>query len=126
MHHGERPLDVLADYLEAEPHDAVLLTFNPAMLSAVRQRLSVPVRALPPTFFRYPAAERVPQPRLELLHVGSLGPHYPRRRELVTALKARGGCRFAMPPPQAQRRPLPSTSSTPWCSMCPSTTCPLL
>jgi len=81
-------------YLEAEPHDAVLLTFNPAMLTAVQQRLSVPVRALPPTFFRYPVAERVPQPRLELLHVGSLGPHHPRRRELVTALQARGRVPF--------------------------------
>jgi hypothetical protein len=94
LHHGERPLDVLAAYLEAEPHDAVLLTFNPAMLSAVRQRLNVPVRSLPPTFFRYPAAERVAQPRLELLHVGSLGPHHPRRRELVTALRARGRVPF--------------------------------
>jgi hypothetical protein len=94
MHHGERPLDVLAAYLEAEPHDAVLLTFNPAMLSALRQRLSVPVRALPPTFFPYPAAQRVAQPRLELLHVGSLGPHHPRRRELVTALQARGRVPF--------------------------------
>jgi hypothetical protein len=94
LHHGERPLDALAAYLEAEPHDAVLLTFNPAMLSAVRQRLRVPVRALPPTFFRYPAAERVPQPRLELLHVGSLGPHHPRRRELVRALQARGRVPF--------------------------------
>jgi hypothetical protein len=52
------------------------------------------VRALPPTFFRYPAAERVPQPRLELLHVGSLGPHHPRRRELVRALQARGRVPF--------------------------------
>jgi hypothetical protein len=52
LHHGECPLDVLESYLEAEPHDAVLLTFNPAMLSAVQHRPSVPVRALPPTFFR--------------------------------------------------------------------------
>ena len=89
LHHGERPLDVLAAYLEAEHHDAVLLAFNPAMLSAVRKRLSVPVRALPPTFFRYPAAARVAQPRLKLLHVGSIGPHHPRRRELVAALQAR-------------------------------------
>jgi len=51
LHHGESPLDVLAAYLEAEPHDAVLLSFNPALLAAVRQRLSTPVRALPPTFF---------------------------------------------------------------------------
>jgi hypothetical protein len=94
LHHGERPLDGLAAYLEVEPHDAVLLTFNPALLSDVRQRLSVPVRALPPTFFRYPAADRVAQPRLELLHVGSLGPHHPRRRELVTALQARGRVPF--------------------------------
>jgi hypothetical protein len=94
LHHGECPLDVLAAYLEAEPHDAVLLTFNPAMLSTVRLRLRVPVRALPPTFFRYPAAEREAQPRLELLHVGSLGPHHPRRRELVTALQARGRVPF--------------------------------
>jgi len=30
------------------------------------------------------------QPRRELLHVGILGPHHPRRRELVTALQSRG------------------------------------
>ena len=97
LHHGERPLDVLAAYLDVEPHDGVLLSFNPAMLGAVRQRLRVPVRALPPTFFRYPAAERVAQPRLELLHVGSLGPHHPRRRELVLALQARGVRRYRKP-----------------------------
>ena len=34
------------------------------------------------------------RPRLELLHVGSLGPHHPRRRELVTALQARGQLPF--------------------------------
>jgi hypothetical protein len=94
LHHGERPLDALAAYLEAEPHDAVLLSFNPALLPAVRQRLQVPVRALPPSFFRYPAAVRVDQPRLELLHVGSLGPHHPSRRELVLALQARGRLPF--------------------------------
>ncbi len=94
LHHGEHPLDALAAYLEAEPHDAVLFSFNPALLPAVRQRLKVPVRSLPPTFFRYPAAERVAQPRLELLHVGSLGPHHPCRRELVMALQSRGQLPF--------------------------------
>jgi hypothetical protein len=94
LHHGERPLDALAAYLEAEPHDAVLLTFNPALLGDVQQRLSVPVRALPPTFFRYPAAERVRQQQLKLLHVGSLGLHHPRRRELVAALQTRGRVPF--------------------------------
>jgi len=63
-------------------------------LRAVRQRLRVPVRALPPTFFRYPVAERVAQPWLELLQVGSLELHHPRRRELVTALQARGRVPF--------------------------------
>ena len=90
LHHGSRPIDMLAAYLEAEPHDAVLLTFNPALVAQVRQRLRVPVRSLPPSFFRYPAAVPAAQPRRELLHVGSLGPHHPRRRELVTALQARG------------------------------------
>ena len=80
----------LALYLEAEPHDAVLLTFNPALVAEVRKRLRVPVRSLPPTFFRYPSAVPVDRPRLELLHVGSLGPHHPRRRELVAGLQARG------------------------------------
>jgi len=42
----------LAAYLEAEPHDAVLLTFNPVLVAQVRQRLRVPVRSLPPSFFR--------------------------------------------------------------------------
>ena len=94
LHHGEAPLDVLAAYLDAEPHDAVLLAFNPALLAAVRQRLSLPVRALPPTFFRYPVATRVAEPRAELLHVGSLGPHHPRRRELVMALQSRSRVPF--------------------------------
>ena len=94
LHHGESPLDVLAAYLEVEPHDAVLLSFNPALLAAVRQRLSIPVRALPPTFFRYPSAPRVVNPRLQLLHVGSLGAHHPRRRELVMALQNRGRVPF--------------------------------
>ena len=94
LHHGESPLDVLAAYLEVEPHDAVLLSFNPALLAAVRQRLSIPVRALPPTFFLYPWAPRVVNPRLQLLHVGSLGAHHPRRRELVMALQNRGRVPF--------------------------------
>ena len=94
LHHGESPLDVLAAYLEAEPHDAVLLSFNPALLAAVRQKLNIPVRALPPTFFRYPSAQRVANPHLELLHVGSLGPHHPRRHELVMALQNRGRVPF--------------------------------
>jgi hypothetical protein len=89
LHHGTSPIETLAAYLDAEPHDAVLLSFSPALLREVRQRLRVPVRSLPPTFFRYPMAVPLPQPRLELLHVGSLGPHHPRRRELVEALSAR-------------------------------------
>ena len=121
LHHGESPLDVLVAYLEVEPHDAVLLSFNPALLAAVRQRLSIPVRALPPTFFRYPSAPRVANPRLELLHVGSLGPHHPRRRELVMALQNRGRLPFRHVTTTTRRKPLRSTSSTPWCSTCPST-----
>ena len=121
LHHGESPLDVLAAYLEAEPHDAVLLSFNPALLAAVRQRLSIPVRSVPPTFFRYPSAPRLANPRHELLHVGSLGPHHPRRRELVMALQNRGRLPFRHVTTTTRRKPLRSTSSTPWCSTCPST-----
>jgi len=94
LHHGTSPIETLVSYLDDEPHDAVLLSFNPALLPEVRQRLRVPVRALPPTFFRYPTAVPLAQPRLELLHVGNLGPHHPRRRELVTALQARGRVPF--------------------------------
>ncbi len=50
LHHGHLPIDTLANYLTAEHHDAVLLTFNPGLLDEVGQRVSVPVRALPPTF----------------------------------------------------------------------------
>jgi hypothetical protein len=95
LHHGTGPIETLAAYLEAEPHDAVLLTFNPALVAQVRQRLLVPVRSLPPSFFRYPAAKPEAQPRRELLHVGSLGPHHPKRRDLVTALQARGRVPFS-------------------------------
>ena len=94
LHHGNSPIETLAAYLDAEPHDAVLLTFNPALVAEVRKRLRVPVRSLPPTFFRYPSSVPVERPRLELLHVGSLGPHHPRRRELVAGLQARGRLPF--------------------------------
>ena len=89
LHHGPDPIGSLQQYCAAEPHDAVLLTFNPALLNEVQQRLPMPVRCLAPSFFRYPAATPSPTPRLELLHVGSLGPHHPRRRELVEALLRR-------------------------------------
>ena len=89
LHHGPDPIGTLQQYCTAEPHDAVLLTFNPALLQKVQQRLPMPVRCLAPSFFRYPTAKPSPNPRLELLHVGSLGPHHPRRRELVEALLRR-------------------------------------
>ena len=89
LHHGPDPIGTLQKYCAVEPHDAVLLTFNPALLQNVQQRLPMTVRCLAPTFFRYPAATPSPTPRMELLHVGSLGPHHPRRRELVEALLKR-------------------------------------
>ena len=55
LHHGNSPIETLAAYLEAEPHDAVLLTFNPALVAEVRKRLRVPVRSLPPHSFVIPA-----------------------------------------------------------------------
>jgi hypothetical protein len=94
LHHGPDPIGTLAAYLQAEAHDAVLLTFNPALLDAVRQRINVPVRCLPPTFFRYPSAKPVELPRPVLLHIGSLGPYHPVRRDLVTRLQARGRVPF--------------------------------
>jgi len=36
----------------------------------------------------------VERPLLQLLHVGSLGPHHPRRRELVAGLQTRGRLPF--------------------------------
>ena len=89
LHHGPDPIGTLEKYCAAEPHDSVLLTFNPALLPDVQERLPMNVRCLAPTFFRYPAAKPSPTPRLELLHVGSLGPHHPRRRELVEDLLKR-------------------------------------
>ena len=89
LHHGPDPVGTLQHYSATEPHDAVLLTFNPALLGIVQQRLPMPVRCLAPTFFRYPSATPSSTARLELLHVGSLGPHHPRRRELVEALLRR-------------------------------------
>ena len=89
LHHGPDPVGTLQQYCATEPHDAVLLTFNPALLQKVQERLSMPVRCLAPTFFRYPPATPIPTPRLELLHVGSLGHHHPCRRELVEVLLKR-------------------------------------
>ena len=89
LHHGPSPITILQNYFAAEPHDAVLLTFNPALLNQVQQKMNVPVRCLPPTFFRYPKVRRTASPKLELLHVGSLGQHHPKRRDLVEALLKR-------------------------------------
>ena len=52
LHHGPQPVDSLVDYLSTEFHDSVMLTFNPALIDEVSRRVSIPVRALPPTFFR--------------------------------------------------------------------------
>ena len=89
LHHGPQPLETLTAYQHSEAHDAVLLTFNPALLQDVRNALNVPVRCLAPSFFRYPSAKRHPKPKLQLLHVGSLGPHHTRRRDLVQTLLKR-------------------------------------
>ena len=62
LHHGPDPIGTLQRYCAAEPHDAVQLTFNPALLQHVQQRLLMPVRCLAPTFFRYPAATPSPKP----------------------------------------------------------------
>ena len=94
LHHGPQPIDSLAAYLAAESHDAVLLTFNPALLHEVRRRVSLPVRTLPPTFFRYPSAIPAAERRIELLHLGSIGMHHTRRKELVAALHSRGRVSF--------------------------------
>ena len=89
LHHGPDPIGTLKKYCATEPHDAVLLTFNPALLQEVQQHLSLPVRCLAPTFFRYPTATPHSPQIIELLHVGNLGPHHPRRRELVETLLKR-------------------------------------
>ena len=89
LHHGPDPVGTLQQYCAAEPHDAVLLTFNPALLQDVQQRLPMPVRCLAPSFFRYPTVTPTPMPRLELLHVGNLSHHHPHRHALVKALLKR-------------------------------------
>lgn len=66
LHHGNDPLNTLFRYFAAEPHDAVLLTFNPVLLPQVRAQLPVPVRCFPPSFFRYPAND----------HLGNAGGHH--------------------------------------------------
>lgn len=94
LHHGPDPIGTLQKYCVAEPHDAVLLTFNPALLKILQERLPMPVRCLAPSFFRYPSAKPIATPRVELLHVGSLGPHHPRRRQLIEALLRRQNVPF--------------------------------
>ena len=86
LHHGPNPILTLKNYLLLEPHDSVLLTFNPALLNEVQNSIKQPVRSIPPTFFRYPTAVPVPNPIQKLLHVGSLGPHHSHRKKLVSKL----------------------------------------
>lgn len=59
-------------------------------MDELRQRLQVPVRAWPPSFFRYPSAVPLAEPRPQLLHVGSLGSHHYRKLGMVDAVQARG------------------------------------
>jgi hypothetical protein len=94
LHHGPAPIETLQAYLAQQFHDAVLLAFNPMLLAEVQRRLSVPVHCHPPGFFRYPRPSRAPAPLRQLLHVGSLGPHHPRRRSLVEELQRRGRIPF--------------------------------
>ena len=89
LHHGPAPLETLAAYQGQEPHDGVLLTFNPMLLAAVQERLAVPVTCQPPGFFRYPTLSQHPNPVPRLIHVGRIGPHHPHRRQLVEALVQR-------------------------------------
>jgi len=66
-----------------------MLTFTNALLGEVTLRITVTVHFLSAALvFRYPSAKRYETPKLELLAVGSLGPHQPKRREIVTALLA--------------------------------------
>ena len=58
LHHGPDPIGTLQKYRSAEPQDAVLLTFNPALLK-LQARLPMPVRCLAPvslaTHQQYPS-----------------------------------------------------------------------
>ena len=94
LHHGPTPIKTLEEYLSVEFHDSLLLAFNPSLIGEVCSRVSVPVHCCPPGFFRYPRRIRSLSPKPQLVHVGSLGPHHPRRRALVKALIGRGKIPF--------------------------------
>ena len=94
LHHGPEPIPTLARYLQRQPHHAVLLAFNPYLLKQVEAALTIPVHCYPPGFFRYPRRQRIADPQLRLVHVGSLGAHHPRRRQIVEALLSRGRIPF--------------------------------
>lgn len=51
LHHGSRPIETLAAYLDEDPHDAVLPSFSPALVQLVIKWLRNPVRSLLPIFF---------------------------------------------------------------------------
>ncbi len=89
LHHGPNPIGTLATYQAKEFHDAVLVSFNPALLNEVRSHLAVPVHSMPPGFFRYPTRPFNPYSQNRLIHVGSLGIHHPQRRQIVTELLER-------------------------------------
>ena len=89
------------------PHDAVLLTFNP--LGARTSNSTCEYLYGRHNLLRYPAAIPRPMPRMELLHVG-IGPHHPRRRELVEALIKRRVFRHTTT--QTPKRPLSYTHNT--------------
>jgi hypothetical protein len=86
LHHGKKPLETLKKYLSEENVDAVLLICNAGMVPAVRRFTTAPVRFLPPTFFKYPKAERWSVPNRQLIHVGSVGKYHKFRASIVRAL----------------------------------------
>jgi len=89
LHHGNQPLETLEGYLRTEVFDAVLLLCNYPLLHKVRLMTDVPVRFLPPSFFRYPEVERSKSPKPALVHVGNIGVHHQERRMIVEELLRR-------------------------------------
>ncbi len=89
LHHGDSPIDTLKEYQSKEFHDCILLAFNPILLQEVQAKLNVPVSCYPPGFFRYPQREYNPLAQKSLLHIGSIGPHHVRRREIIQSLLKR-------------------------------------
>ncbi len=96
LYSSEKPISLLAEYLEREKYNSIVIAFNPSLVDEVRRFVNIPVHSNPPGFFRYPRLSIMENPTKNwLLHIGKIArPFHSKRREIVKKLLRRNKIAF--------------------------------